>query len=195
MMIFIHSHFTCSSMLLLPLLLLPFLGGGSNAFIPFQGLRHNTHKPTLLLFASSSSSSSSSKTTSKKIKARVIAAQALIEYPSKSKTKSKTNNHNNNYNPVTKLESHPHFSSLSQRDKAFTRNIISTTTRRKGQIHKILSIVCDKYPPKCGAKYTGIVMSCLQMGVTQILFMDGVKNFAAVKETVNVLKYHDYQTP
>jgi len=38
-------------------------------------------------------------------------------------------------------------------------------------------------------------MSCLQMGVTQILFMDGVKNFAAVKETVNVLKYHDYQTP
>ena len=83
--------------------------------------------------------------------------------------------------------------------------------RRKGQIDHILRlIICDddddkknykkknkkkskKYPPKCG-KYTDIVTSCLRIGVTQILFMD-VTNFAAVKETVSVLKFKQYQTP
>ncbi len=102
---------------------------------------------------------------------RIIAVQALIE-----NTTATTS-------PVSKLEKIDGFHNLpSQRDKAFTRNLVSTTTRRKGQIDALLSILCDKYPPKCGRKYTGVVQACMRMGAAQILFMD-VKDFAAVSET------------
>lgn len=134
---------------------------------------------------SSPSSSKSPKTTTKITSSRVVAAHSLIEKTSKKR--------NNNYNPVTKLESNPKFQNLSQRDKSFARNLVSTTVRYKGQIDALLNIVCDKYPPKNG-KHSGIVTSCLRMGTAQILFMN-VKGFAAVKETVNVLKDGQFQTP
>ena len=141
------------------------------------------HESKSLLFSSKRSSGPITDITP-----RVIAASVLIE---KTSNPSKPNTNNNN--PVTKLETNHHFNSLSQRDKSFTRNLVSTTTRRKGQIDVVLSNVCDKYPPKCG-KYTGIVISCMRMGAAQVLFMD-VKNFAAVMETVDVLKHEQFQTP
>lgn len=134
---------------------------------------------------SSQSPSNSSRTTTKITPSRVVAANSLIEKNSKKG--------NNNYNPVAKLESNPQFQNLSQRDKSFARNLVSTTVRYKGQIDTLLNIICDKYPPKCG-KHSGIVTSCLRMGAAQILFMN-VKDFAAVKETVNVLKDGQFQTP
>jgi 16S rRNA (cytosine967-C5)-methyltransferase len=120
--------------------------------------------------------------------ARIVAAQSIME---NNISKKKNNNHNiNTNNPVTKLESNPNFTTLSQRDKSFARNIVSTTIRRKGQIDNILSIICNKkYPANCG-RYSNIVNACLRIGVVQILFME-VKDFAAVKETVNVLKWND----
>lgn len=144
----------------------------------------SSHLSTSILLSSKRSSGPITEITP-----RVIAANVLIE---KRSNPSKPNINNNN--PVTKLETNHHFNSLpSQRDKSFTRNLVSTTTRRKGQIDVVLSSVCDKYPPKCG-KYTGIVISCMRMGAAQVLFMD-VKNFAAVMETVNVLKHEQFQTP
>jgi transcription termination factor NusB len=157
-------------------------------------LTHNNHhyhyQQAVSKLQSSSKGSNNENSNRKKIPttSRVVAAQALIEKRTTKKKKS-----NNNNSAVTKLEASSEFVLMSQRDKNFARNLVSTTTRRTGQIDIILGIVCSKYPPKCG-KYTGIVVSALRMGVAQILFMD-VKGFAAVKETVNVLKHDKHQTP
>jgi len=119
--------------------------------------------------------------------ARVIAARALVE-PNNTKKHKHVNYHQNN--PITKLESNSQYSKLPSRDKAFARHLVSSTIRRTGQIDALLNQLCtNKYPPKCG-KFTGLVLACLRMGAAQILFMD-VKDFAAVKETVQVLKYEN----
>ncbi len=173
----VHQHETLSSTR-------SRLHTSAKTFCCSSGKSLNRLQTSLLLSTKSSSSSPLIETTP-----RVIAARVLIEKPPK---KGKTNNNNNN--PVTKLETNNDFHLLSsQRDKSFTRNLVSTTTRRKGQIDAVLRRVCDKYPPKCG-KYTGIVTSCMRLGAAQVLFMD-VKDFAAVMETVNVLKHKQFKTP
>jgi len=99
-------------------------------------------------------------------------------------------NNSNNNKAVTHLESNPDYLSLQdQRDKSFARKLVSTTQRHLGQIDKVLSHCCDSsYPPrKKRNKYSMIVQATLRIGAAQILFMD-VPEFAAVKETVELLK-------
>ena len=105
---------------------------------------------------------------------RQLALQALIETP-----KSK------DLNPVTRLESTITFLQADKRDRAFARNLVSTTSRRLGQIDAVLSKCCDTYPPT--GKFSSIVQACLRLGTAQILFLN-TPSFAAVKETIDELK-------
>ena len=93
---------------------------------------------------------------------------------------------------VSRLESTQAFLSSSQRDKAFARNLVSTTSRRLGQIDNILSRCCSTYPPK--GKQGAIVQACLRIGTAQLLFLD-TPAFAAVKETIDVLKDKSFRVP
>ncbi len=105
---------------------------------------------------------------------RLLAAKALVQKKKQI-----------DLDAVSRLESSPDFLKSSQRDKAFARNLVSTTSRRLGQIDHILSKCCDSYPPKGGQGQ--LVQSCLRIGTVQLLFLD-TPAFAAVKETVDVLK-------
>lgn len=78
------------------------------------------------------------------------------------------------------LFEHPGYSGLSQRDKAFTRLLVTTVLRRKGQIDKVLSSFLAKMPP-------GYVMNALRVGTAQILYL-GTPPHAAVGETVAQVK-------
>jgi len=102
----------------------------------------------------------------------------------------------NNINAITKLELNSDYIFLKdQRDKSFARLLVSTCQRRLGQIDKVLSLCCDsKYPPKKTGQYGVFVQACLRLGATQILFLQ-TPGFAAVKETVEVLKILGFHVP
>ena len=119
---------------------------------------------------------------------RSLAVQALIE--PKRRTKKATE-----LSPISRLESHPDFiSHQSQRDKSFARLLVSSTTRRLGQIDAVLTHCCNgKYPPTKG-KYAPVVQACLRLGTTQILFLD-TPDHAAVKETVGLLRTKRFKAP
>jgi len=61
--------------------------------------------------------------------------------------------------------------------------------RRLGQIDKVLMACCKEYPPK-----KKVIQSCLRAGVAQLLFLN-VPSFAAVKETVDVLRMPGFKVP
>lgn len=77
------------------------------------------------------------------------------------------------------LAHHPQFSSLSERDRNFTRLLVMTCLRRLGQIDAILS-ECLKEPLK---GRTQDVQHCLRLGVTQLLWLETPAH-AAVNESV-----------
>jgi 16S rRNA (cytosine967-C5)-methyltransferase len=112
---------------------------------------------------------------------RKLAVEALGRY-----------NNKGNMDIVSHLESSQVFLLASQRDKSFTRNLVSTTMRRLGQIDSILTICCSSYPPK--GKYGRILKACLRVGVAQLLFIE-TPSFAAVKETIDVLKDKSVDAP
>jgi 16S rRNA (cytosine967-C5)-methyltransferase len=112
---------------------------------------------------------------------RYLAAQALTQ-----RKKQK------DLDAVSRLESTQAFLNSSQRDKAFARNLVSTTSRRLGQIDSVLSQCCNTYPPK--GKQGAIVQACLRIGAAQLLFLD-TPAFAAVKETIDVLKNRGFHVP
>lgn len=99
---------------------------------------------------------------------------------------------NTDLDVVSRLESTKYFQDSSQRDRAFARNLVSTTSRRLGQIDAILSECCKTYPPK--GKHGPILQACLRVGVAQILFLD-TPSFAAVKETIDILKDKSFRVP
>lgn len=127
---------------------------------------HHSH-----LFAQPTASTTE---TIKQPSSRQLALQALIEKP-----KSK------DLNPVTRLESTTCFLQADKRDRAFARNLVSTTSRRLGQIDAVLSKCCDTYPPT--GKFSSLVQACLRLGTAQLLFLN-TPSFAAVKETIDELK-------
>lgn len=105
---------------------------------------------------------------------RQLAFQALMETAK-----------NKNLNPVTRLENSDNFLRADQRDRSFARNLVSTTSRRLGQIDAVLSKCCDTYPP--AGKFSELVLACLRLGAVQLLFLN-TPSFAAVKETIDELK-------
>jgi len=122
-----------------------------------------------------------SNTDTKCMNPRQLAIEAIARY-----------NNKGNIDVISQLESSEAFLLASQRDKSFTRNLVSTTMRRLGQIDSILSSCCSSYPPK--GKYGRVVKACLRVGVTQLLFLD-TPSFAAVKETIDVLKDKSVDAP
>ena len=91
------------------------------------------------------------------------------------------------------LEQSTHYQSLDPRDRAFARLLVATVERRLGQIDIILKNCISKYPPKKG-KHSNIIQATLRVGVSQLVFLD-TKPFAAIKETVQVLRIHKPKVP
>lgn len=91
------------------------------------------------------------------------------------------------------LEQSSYYQSLDQRDKAFARLLVATVERRLGQIDIILKNCISKYPPKKG-KHSNIIQATLRVGVAQLVLLD-TKPFAAIKETVQVLRIHRPKVP
>ncbi|OEU17535.1 S-adenosyl-L-methionine-dependent methyltransferase [Fragilariopsis cylindrus CCMP1102] len=91
------------------------------------------------------------------------------------------------------LEQDPAYLNLDQRDRAFARNLLSTTERRMGQIDQVIkSFAHKKEDKKKNTKIRPHDILCeaaLRIGATQILFLD-VPTYAAVSETVEALKNH-----
>lgn len=139
--------------------------------IPYSEKANNIRYSHLLAHSTSTTSTTE---TIQHPSSRQLALQALIEKP-----KSK------DLNPVTRLESTKHFLHADRRDRAFARNLVSTTSRRLGQIDAVLSKCCDAYPPT--GKFSSVVQACLRLGTAQILFLN-TPSFAAVKETIDELK-------
>lgn len=73
---------------------------------------------------------------------------------------------------------------MESQDKALFTNLTYTTIRHLDGIDEAIS-ACSKTPLR---KMDPYVRGCLRLGVCQILFMDGIKPYAAVKETVDLVK-------
>ena len=139
---------------------------------------------------SSPSTQPTSKSKKKNATPRSVAVAALLELSTSAKKKRKLRN----IFAVQRLESNPDFLSFpEQRDKSFARNLVATTERRMGQIDKVLAECASVYPPKRG-KHAALLQSCLRVGAAQLLFLS-TPHFAAVKETVDVLKDPRYRVP
>jgi len=79
------------------------------------------------------------------------------------------------------LETEEGLKTLSVRDRAFTRMLVSTTLRRMGQIDDLIERAIDKKDTPRNLTLQNI----LRLGTTQILFMD-VPDHAAVDTTVRL---------
>ncbi len=73
------------------------------------------------------------------------------------------------------------FSSLSSRDRAFTRMLATTALRRLGQVDDIIARAADR----AEAPSPATLHHVLRLGVTQILFMD-VPDYATVDTSVRL---------
>lgn len=104
------------------------------------------------------------------IKARIVALNILKEVTVKHRALDDI------------LKSDKEYSLLDNRDKSFCRMLVSTCLRRYGQINDILRQALKKPDKKIKPP---IIYKILQIGVTQIMFMD-VPNHAAVDITVEL---------
>ncbi|KAL7549841.1 hypothetical protein ACHAWF_013101 [Thalassiosira exigua] len=89
------------------------------------------------------------------------------------------------------LEQDADFVSLDARDRSFARLLVATVERRRGQIDNVLKC-CVKKSPK--GKHSHLVQATLRVGVAQLVFLR-TPPFAAVKETVQVLRKHPNNVP
>lgn len=89
------------------------------------------------------------------------------------------------------LEGSSHYLSLDARDRSFARLLVASVERRLGQIDKVLECCIDK--PNKG-KHEHVVRATLRAGVAQLLFLH-TPPFAAVKETVQVLRMYPSNPP
>ncbi|MCZ6466649.1 MAG: MFS transporter [Alphaproteobacteria bacterium] len=82
------------------------------------------------------------------------------------------------------VDAHPALPALAARDRAFARQIISTTLRRLGQIDILIDHCLERpLPPKARA-----VRDLLRLGVCQLLFL-GTPPHAAVATTVELAQH------
>jgi len=95
--------------------------------------------------------------------------------------------------PLKRLENNPGYQALEGRDRSFARALVTITERRKGQIDKILEI-CRKKGHKKKKVEDLWVDATLRLGAAQLLFMD-VPHYAAVKETIEVLRSSSFKIP
>mmetsp|Transcript_27430 Transcript_27430/g.56777 ORF Transcript_27430/g.56777 Transcript_27430/m.56777 type:complete len:601 (+) Transcript_27430:278-2080(+) len=91
------------------------------------------------------------------------------------------------------LEQDRNYQLLDARDRSFAKLLVSTVERRLGQIDKILACCIEKYPPKKG-KHSHLIQATLRTGAAQLLFLR-TPPFAAIKETVQVLRIYHRATP
>ncbi|KAL3767150.1 hypothetical protein ACHAW5_003169 [Stephanodiscus triporus] len=89
------------------------------------------------------------------------------------------------------LEESPHYQSLDARDRAFARLLVATVERRFGQIDKVLEC-CIQKPNK--GKHAHFIRATLRTGVAQLFFLR-TRPFAAIKETVEVLRMYPNNPP
>jgi 16S rRNA (cytosine967-C5)-methyltransferase len=87
--------------------------------------------------------------------------------------------------PIEQLSRHPQFATLSTRDRAFCRRLLTTVQRRKGQIEKVLDH-CQTQKNR-RTKEECLLQTVLAVGAAQLLFLETPAH-AAVKETVDVLR-------
>lgn len=111
----------------------------------------------------------------KKVSTRYIAVKALSS--SKGATFS-----------VDRLETDVEYLNLSVRDRSFCRLLVTATERRLGQIDKVLSL-CKTEQGNKPSRVDEYIENVLRIGATQIMFL-GTSSYAAVKETVDVLRCH-----
>lgn len=86
------------------------------------------------------------------------------------------------------LESEPLFLALDARDRAFTRMLVATALRRRGQLDDLIARAMDKGD----APRPETLKWILYLGITQILFMD-VADHAAVDTSVTLTAQNDMQ--
>ena len=66
-------------------------------------------------------------------------------------------------------------------DRAFVQDVVYTVVRRLRPLRRVLGVLVPKWPK-------GELEALLYVGAAQILYMDGVPDFAAVNETVSAAK-------
>lgn len=84
------------------------------------------------------------------------------------------------------LEQDKYYTQLQPRDRSFARLLVATVQRRLGQIDGVLACCVNKSP---SGKNKHLVQATLRVGAAQLLFLR-TPTFAAVKETVQVLRIH-----
>jgi 16S rRNA (cytosine967-C5)-methyltransferase len=79
------------------------------------------------------------------------------------------------------LEDHPGIAALSDRDRAFARNLVATTLRRLGQIDALVDHCLERPLPRKARP----VRTLLRLGVCQLLFLETPAH-AAIDTTVSL---------
>jgi 16S rRNA (cytosine967-C5)-methyltransferase len=72
---------------------------------------------------------------------------------------------------------------LDPRDRAFAQQLAFGTVQRRDTLDYVIDAYVEREPPE-------IARAALQLGIYQLLFLDGVADHAAVGETVELLKGH-----
>ena len=72
---------------------------------------------------------------------------------------------------------------LGARDRAFAQQLAFGTVQRRNTLDHVIDTFVEREPPE-------IARAALQLGLYQLLFLDGVADHAAVGETVGLLRGH-----
>jgi 16S rRNA (cytosine967-C5)-methyltransferase len=72
---------------------------------------------------------------------------------------------------------------LDTRDRAFAQQLAFGTVQRQATLDHVIDKYVDREPPD-------VARAALQLGIYQLLFLDGVADHAAVGETVQLIKGH-----
>ena len=79
---------------------------------------------------------------------------------------------------------------LDKKDRAFISRLMAGTLESV----YLLDDIIDRYSKVKASKLKPVIRTILRMTVYQIYFMDGVKNFAAINEAVNLAKKKGFKT-
>ncbi|MCW2991706.1 MAG: rsmB [Solirubrobacterales bacterium] len=72
---------------------------------------------------------------------------------------------------------------LDPRERAFAQQLVFGTVQRRNTLDHVIDAYVEREPPE-------IARAALQLGIFQLLYLDGVADHAAVGETVELLKGH-----
>ena len=72
---------------------------------------------------------------------------------------------------------------LDTRDRAFAQQLAFGTVQRQATLDHVIDLYVEREPPE-------VARAALQLGIYQLLFLDGVADHAAVSETVDLVKGH-----